>query len=279
MRRKAWVCCRHDLRRLASTPRAWAVVILTLLFVENQFAPIREMLVTERFTLSWPGMTMYLFGDAQATMMAGLGLLLLLFDAPFTDETQRYIITRTGRGAWGCGQVLYVAFVCVLYVVAFSLALLLFQAPWTDWSPGWSGGLNALAKERLYEVYDTMIEYDPWLMDAYTPLSGMALTLGLHMLAFFVLALVQYVVNVMGGGRVGFLVAAAPLLVDSVIEEFFDTAAYYFSPVTLARLPALDYGDDMGRPPVWYAFLVLALLVTALVALSVRLSKRREILL
>ena len=277
MRRKAWACCRHDLRRLASTPRAWAVMILTLLFVENQFAPIRQMLVTEHLTLSWPGMTTYLLGDAQVTMMAGLGLLLLLFEAPFTDETQRYIITRAGRGAWGRGQVLYVTCVCVLYLMAFSLVLLLFQAPWSDWSSGWSGGLNALARERYDQIYDTMIEYDPWLMDAYTPYTGMALTLGLHMLAFLALSLVQYVVNVMGGGRVGFLIAAAPLLVDSVIEEFFDTTAYYFSPVTLARLPALDYGDDMGRPPIWYAILVLTLLVAALSTLSVHLSKRREI--
>lgn len=277
MRRKAWACCRHDLRRLASTPRAWAVVILTVLFVENQFAPIRQMLVAERLTLSWPGMAVYLLSDAQATMLAGLGLLLLLFDAPFTDETQRYIITRAGRGAWGRGQVLYVACVCALYLILFLLTLLLFQAPWTDWSSGWSDGLNALARERYYEIYDTMIEYDPWLMDVYTPLSGMALTLGLHMLAFMALALVQFVVNVMGGGRLGFLIAAAPLVADSMMEEFFGSAAYYFSPVTLARLPALDYGDDMGRPPVWYALVALTLLVAALVALSVRLSKRREI--
>ena len=42
--------------------------------------------------------------------------------------------------------------------------------------------------------------------------SGMALTLGLHTLAFLALALVQYIVNMLGGGRIGFLIAAAPLL-------------------------------------------------------------------
>jgi len=277
VRHKVWACCRHDLRRLAGAPRAWAVLILTLLYVENQFAPIRLMLTTESLALSWPGMTVYLFSDAQSTMMAGLGLLLLLFDAPFTDETQRYIISRAGRGAWGRGQVLYVMCVCALYTLAFSLALLLFQAPWTDWSSGWSSGLNALAKERYYEIYNTMIEYDPWLMDVFTPLSGMALELTLRALAFAALALIQYVVNIMGGGRVGFLIAAAPLLFDSVIEEFFGVTAYYFSPVTLSRLPALDYGDEMGRPPIWYAFLVLTLLAAGLAALGVHLSKRREI--
>ena len=38
--RKSWASCRHDLRRLASTPRAWAVLVLTILYVENQFVTI-----------------------------------------------------------------------------------------------------------------------------------------------------------------------------------------------------------------------------------------------
>ncbi len=277
--RRSWACCRHDLRRLASTPRAWAVLVLTLLYVENQFAPIRDMLRIEGFTLNWPGMATYFLSDAQITMMAGLGLLMLLFDAPFTDETQRYIIARTGRGAWGRGQLMYVMLASAAYLAVFLLALLLFQSPWTDWSGGWSNGLAALAKEGYYEIYDTMIEYDPWLMDAYAPVQALSLSLSLHALAFLSLALIQYVVNVLGGGRIGFLLAAAPLLFDSVIEEFFDVPWFYFSPVTLSRLPMLDYGDEMGRPPLWFAFAVLTALAAALVYLSLRLSKRREILL
>ncbi len=277
MGHKVWACCQHDMRRLAATPRAWAVLVLTLLYVEGQFAPVRLMLTTESLALSWPGMTAYLLGDAQATMMAGLGLLMLLFDAPFADETQRSIITRTGRGAWGRGQVLYIACACALYTLAFSLALLIFQLPWTDWSFGWSGGLDALGNQRYYEIYDTMINYDPWLMTTYTPVAAMALTLGLHAMAFAVLALLQFAVNILTGGRLGFVFAAAPLLLDAVMEEFFDVPVYYFSPVTLSRLPALDYGDGMGRPPVWYALLVLTALAAALAALGVYLSKRKEI--
>lgn len=276
---KVIACVKHDLRRLATTPRAWAVVILMVLFVENQFAPIRLMLVNEKMTIGFGGMAMYLLNDAQFTMMAGLGLLLLLFDAPFTDETQRYIITRTGRRTWSRAQVAYVLLMCVLYVILLLVILLAFQWPWTDWSDGWSSGLNALVKDGYYEYYDTMLDYDPWLMDVYSPLGGMGLMVVLHVLAFGVLALVQYLVNVLGGGRIGFLIASAPLLFDMVIEEFFGVEAYYFSPVTLARLATLDYGDEMGRPPIWYAFLVLTLLIVILSVVCVRLSKRKEIML
>lgn len=277
--RNARACARHNLRRLIATPRAWAVLILTLLYVENQFAPIRLMLQVENLKLGWPGMTAYFFSDAQITMMAGLMGLMLLFDVPLTDETQRYIIARTGRGAWGRGQVLYTVAMSALYLAVVALALLLFQLPWAEWSSGWSGGLEGLVKNGLYEQYDTMLDYDPWVMDAYAPIQAMGLTLALHALAYASLALTQFAVNVRFGSRLGFLAASAPLLFDAVIEEFFGTEAFYFSPVTLSRLTTLDYGDGMGRPPVWYAFVVLTGLTAGLVFWCARLTKRREMLL
>lgn len=277
--RNACACARHNLRRLLTTPRAWAVLILTLLYVENQFAPIRLMLQVEQLTLGWPGMVAYFFSDAQVTAMVGLMGLMLLIDAPLTDETQRYIIARAGRGAWGRGQVLYTVAMSAVYVLIVALALLLFQLPWAEWSSGWSGGLEALVKDGLYEQYDTMLDYDPWVMDAYAPIWAMGLTLALHALAYASLALTQFAVNVRFGTRLGFLIASAPLFFDAVIEEFFGIGVFYGSPVTLSRLTTIDYGDGMGRPPVWYAFVVLAGLTAGLMFLCARLTKRREMLL
>lgn len=275
--RRAWSCCRHDLRRLLSTPRAWAVLILTLLFVENQFSPIRQMLVAESLTLSFPGMALYMLCDAQVTLMLGLGLVMLLFDAPFLDETQRYVIARAGRGSWGLGQTLYVGAAALAYLLFFLLCLLALQAPWTDWSGGWSGGLDELVNYGAYEYYNTMLDYDSWLMQAYTPVGGLLLSGLLHFLILAALGLTMFAVNCLGRHRLGFLPCLGLLLWDALIEEFFMAPVYYFSPVTLCRLTALDYGDGMGRPPVWYALVVLALLAAALGALCVTLSRRKEL--
>lgn len=275
--KRAWSCCRHDLRRLTGTPRAWAVLILTILFVENQFTPIRQMLVAEGLTLSFPGMALYMLCDAQVTLMLGLGLIMLLFDAPFLDETQRYVIARSGRGSWGLGQVLYVGLSTFMYLMIFLLCLMALQAPWTDWSGGWSGALDELVNYGAYEYYNTMLDYDSWLMQVYTPWGGLALTLLLHLLAFSFLGLLMYAINCLGRQRLGFLPCVGLLLWDALMEEFFMAETHYFSPVTLSRLTALDYGDQMGRPPLWYALAALALLAGLTGAICVRLSCRKEL--
>lgn len=275
--RRSWACCRHDLRRLASTPRAWAVLILTFLFAENQFSPVRQMLAEEGLTLSFPGMALYMLCDTQVTLMLGLGLVMLLFDAPFLDETQRYIITRTGRGSWGLGQTLYVGAAALAYLLFFLACLLALQAPWTDWSEGWSGGLDELVHYGAYEYYNTMLDYDPWLMETYSPWGGLALTGGLHLLAYTALGLILFAFNCLTRSRLGFLPCTGLLLWDAVMEEYFMENVYYFSPVTLCRLTALDYGDEMGRPPAWYAAVVLAVLVGLLGWVCVGAARRKEL--
>lgn len=277
MGRLSRACFRHNLRALIATPRVWAVAILIALYVENQFAPIRALLIDESRTVSAMGFLLYLFNDAQVTAFVGLCVLISLFDAPVVDATQRSIILRAGRGAWGRGQVQYILSIAAGCMAFFCLTAFAFSLPWADWSGDWGSGLIAFVREGAYEYYDSMLDFDPWLMDVFSPLSGFALIALLHLLAYSALALFMYAVNLRWTRKLGFLLAGAPLLLDAVMEEFFDVWVYFLSPVTLSRISALDYGDDMGRPPIWYALCVLVVLALVARAWAVRLSERREI--
>lgn len=275
--RGAFVCCLHNLRRLMATPRAWAVLIMLLLFLDNQLAPVRQMLRAEGMRVSLPGMLMYLLNDAQVMLMSGLLLLMLLFDVPMTDETQRYIITRTGRGAWARGNVLYILLAVFAYSALTCLGVLILLLPYLDWSGGWGSGLVAFVEEGAYEVYDSMLNYDPWLMRVYTPLGGGLLAMALHFLGLSMLGLLMCTANVAFNTRLGFLLAAAPLMLDSVADEYLPIKALYALPLSLSRLSSLDYGDEMGRPNMLYGFLALAFVCALGAWACVRLCKRREI--
>ena len=276
MRRGALICCLHDMRRLITTPRAWAVGILLLLFLDGQMQPIRFMMATEGQKISWAGMLVFLLNDPQVTLFTGLILLMLLFDVPMTDETQKYIIVRTGRASWAWGHVLYIAAAVAAYMLLFCVMPLVLVPLNLDWTGNWGTGLVALT-EGMYEVYDSMLNYDPWLIDVYSPVAGMALAVLLKLMGFMLLGMIACAANVLFRTRLGFLAAAVPLMLDSVADEYFPLAMYYFSPVSLTRLSFLDYGDEMGRPPVWYGILVLAGLCAGLALLTVYLCRRREI--
>ncbi len=277
MRRGAFICCAHDMRRLFATPRAWAVCALLLLLIDNTLQPIRFMLAAEHQLVSWPGMLLYLLNDSQVTMMAGLLVMMLMFDVPMTDETQKYIIVRTGRANWAVGHVLYILAAVASFVVLYCLFTLLLLAPYIDWTGGWGSGLIAFVEGGMYEVYDSMLNYDPWLMRVYGPLSGGLMAVGLKFLGYTMLALLMCAANVAFRTRLGFIAAAVPLVVDSVADEYFSVPMYYFTPMSLTRPSFLDYGDEMGRPPVLYGVIVLVALCAGLSALVVHLCRRREI--
>lgn len=270
------VCVKHNLRRLIATPRAWVALVLGALILENQFAPIRAMLVAENLGISWPGLLTYLFNDPVVTMLTALMLLMLLFDVPMVDETQRYIISRTGRGAWARGQVIYVLLATLIFIVCLMGIVLLLCLPWIEWG-GWSSGLKGLVEDGLYETYDTMLNYDPWIMQSYTPLGGAVNTMLLHYMGYSLLALILTAANACFRTRLGFLVAAIPVMLDQVADEFFGPRLLYALPLTLTRLSSLDYGDEMGRPSLLYAYLLLELLLALGAILTIRLLKKREI--
>lgn len=270
-------CVATNLRRLVSTPRVYAVLILSALFVENQFAPIRQMLVAENLRIGFSGMLLYFLNDVNFTMIMGLGLLMLVFDTPSNDPTLRYVVARTGKRAFERAQVLYLLQVTFFYLLAIALIFLCIAFPWLDFSGAWGEGLLAFARDGAYETYNSMLNYDPWLLTAYTPASGLALVAALHFLAYASLSLLAYCVNLCTGTHLGFCLAALPLAFDGVVEEFFYENMYYYSPVTLCRLSALDYGDDMGRPALWYAFLLLTVLCLLFAAVSGKLSRKKEI--
>ncbi|MGN0801318.1 MAG: hypothetical protein ACI4MF_01850 [Candidatus Faecivicinus sp.] len=276
MDRRAWACCRHSLRTLVCTPRIWALLILCLLCLDRYLAPITDMMSAEGLRVSWAGLTVFLLNDSWISAMTALGLLLLLFDVPRRDDAQKYLLLRAGRRAWARGQLYYVLCAAALYMLALGAIVMIWIAPWLEWTLGWSATIEQFV-DGAYEVYDSMLNYDFWILRAYSPLGALLLEVLLHYVCFAMLGFVMCLVNAAAGSRAGFLIAAIPVMVDTVIEEYFSGAAYYFSPMTLTRLSCLDYGDGMMRPSAEYALILLALLAAIFGALFVHVYGRKEV--
>lgn len=276
MDKKAFACCRHSLYTLTSTPRLWALLILCVLCFDRYLAPIRALMVDEGLRISWAGITVFMLNDSWLSVMAALGLLILLFDVPRQDEAQKYLLIRSGRKAWARGQLYYILSATALYMLALGLIMLFWIAPHLDLTTGWSDTILRFV-DGGDQVYDSMLNYDPWIVSQYSAIGAMVIEVLLHYICFVMLGFVMCLVNGTVGSRAGFLVAAAPVLADTVITEYFSVAINYFSPLTMTRLSCLDYGDEMYRPTVGYAFIVLTLAAILFGWLFVRIYGRKEI--
>lgn len=276
MRNKTITCTMHNLRRLTSSPRNWALLILAVLCFDRYITPIRALMVDEGITIGWPALMVFFLNDSWLTALAGLGLLVLLFDLPMTDEAQKYLLIRSGRGAWARGQILYILIATAIYMLILGLLTLVWILPWIDWTLGWSDAIMRFV-DGAYEVYDSMLNYDPWLISSYSALGAFSIQAALHFICFAALAMLMALINSLLGNRIGILFAMFPLMVDTVITEFFGAHAWYFSPVTLTRLSCLDYGDGIMSPPVSYAFIFLFIFMILVAVLFVRIHRKKEI--
>ena len=276
MRNRTLACAAHNLRRLTASPRNWALLILAVLCFDRYIAPIRALMVDEGITIGWPALMVFLLNDSWLTVLAGLGLLVLLFDLPMADEAQKYLLIRSGRGAWARGQIVYILLATAIYMLVLGVLVLLWILPWIDWTWGWSDTIMRFV-DGAYEVYDSMLDYDPWLISSYSVLSAFGIQVALHFICFATLAVVMAFFNSLVGNRAGFLFAMGPLMADTVMTEFFGVHVWYFSPVTLTRLSCLDYGDGMMRPSVGYAFVFLTAWLVLFILSFLRLHRRKEI--
>ncbi|MBR2571161.1 MAG: hypothetical protein IKE30_03400 [Clostridia bacterium] len=274
--RSVWACARHSLLRVGSTPRVWAVLILTWLYLANLADPVKALLADMNLRASVPGFAGLLLADSQVTLLLGAGFLLILFDAPFADEMHLLLIVRAGRRRWAAGQLMYIAAAAAVYLVFALLVLALAFGPAGQYSEDWSEGIRQFTEEGAWEEYDTMIDYDPWILRAYTPWTACLLGALLHVLGYAALGCLLFCVNLAFPGRAGFFAGCLPLLFDAWIVEYLPEAWYWFSPVSLTRLTALDYGDAMDRPTLAWAFAALLALCAALGTLSLFIARVRE---
>ena len=276
MKKRWFPVFKGCLQRLMTSARFWVVLIVTALYIDNLMEPIHLMLKNEQLTISIPGMISYMVNDGPVTSFIALACMALLLDAPCADELQRYLMLRTGRRDWARGQIAYCIGVSAVYMTAFVLIASLYCLPYLEKSLGWSEGIGFM-NEGGFMLYESLLEYDPWLPRAYSALGASVLQWALHILMLALLGLILMNVNLYIDRRAGFAVVAVPVGFDLMVQEYFSETTYYFSPLTLCRLSGLDYGDQMGRPSVVAAFVVLTAAIALLGMLFIRGAKRREV--
>ncbi len=277
MKRKWFPVCRGCLARLMATPRSWVVLIVTALYLQKVLEPIRNMLVAEQLTINPVGLMVYLLNDTAVTAFLALACLALMFDAPCTDELQRYLILRTGRKSWAVGQVMYLLTAVALYLLLATLIAWALLVPYVQFSAGWGSGITALVDDFMWDAYSSDLNYDVWIPRAYTPVPAWLIEGVLHFAVLSLLCMLMMLINLLLDRRLSFVLVALPIGFDFMLEEYFGVEAYYFSPLSLSKLSGLDYGDGMGRPALWFAFALLLGVLMLLIGIFVRGVRRREL--
>ena len=263
--------CIQNFRKWATDHRMWviAALLITMTFIHaNDVYRTANALNSDMSMWIFP----FLYVSRYMKLVYTLPVVLMFCDAPFVDKNQTFVMMRTTRLKWLCGQILYIiAASAVYYSFVFLLSIIstIFMA---DLSLDWGTTFYSVANGAVKLPAEFRIEITKITVEYFTPLQACFFTFLLSWLAAILLGLVVFFLNLVTQNRYIGIVASFALVVWAfVIKDGFGIGRFRkISPISWNTLDSLDVGGLTGNPSFTYcvtgfAGLILLLIVGILV--------------
>lgn len=262
--RKIWGVARTEFVGWITNPR---VIILGVLLIFIKTLAIDPLTArAERF-----GDTMIVFepfiavGNSGAlTLFIPLVFLVLFSDYPKLGGNSLFYISRTGKTAWLCGQILFLIMAVTAFLSAILAASMLFSGG--HFGTEWSEAVRKYAARFPEEAYN----FDSQLLPSnlynqipmMTALWQTSVLLAGNLLVY---ALIIYLLKMLFSSSVGLAGALIVIALGTATTSLFSPIKWAFP--TANAIIWLHYEEILSKPiyPVWASFAYFAVLLAALI--------------
>lgn len=207
----------QNFRKWQTDYRIWTItvflVVMTLMYVDD-IKKVAELTGGGVPVWIFP----FLYSHFYTKVLFMLPVVLMFCDAPFVDKNQLFIMMRTTRTKWLCGQILYIILasgVYFLFIFAVSILSTVFCG---DCSLEWGKTLTALAYDSTVshdvEVYSLSVSRI--VVEYFTPLLACFYTFITSWLSAVFLGLVVFVCNLFTDSRIWGIAAGSFFIVLSI---------------------------------------------------------------
>lgn len=263
--RKIWGVARTEFVGWITNPR---VIILGVLLIFIKTLAIDPLTVrAERF-----GDSMIVFepfiavGNSGAlTLFIPLVFLVLFSDYPKLGGNSLFYISRTGKAAWLCGQMLFLIMSVLTFLGAIFAASMLFSGGHFDTE--WSETVRKYAARFPEEAHN----FDSQLLPSnlynqipmMTALWQTSTLLAMYLLSF---ALIIYLLKMLFSSFVGLAGSLVVMALGVALTSLYSPIKWAFP--TANAIIWLHYEEILSKPiyPVWASFTYFGALLTALTA-------------
>lgn len=275
---RAVKCALYSLRKLFTKPKGLAILLFVGLYLESVCQPLRAFLTTHGESVNGFGWFAFLLSDSMFGTIAGIGLMLLLGDAPFYDEAQPYVLLRGGKGPWVTGQILYIFGVTALYLLVLVVMEHMVLAPRVVYDAPWGRALRTLA-ETPQAAYDHGLgmQLPGVIVSQWSPRRAFLFSLILRWIAYVSCALIMFTLNLTLRNKLGLMAASLLLLLDPLIDTSLPYVYFIVSPVSLSRLCNVDFGYNPYLVDVEPSMMVLCGVFAVLVMLASFYGRRCDL--
>ncbi len=285
-----WAVTRINFQRWKSDRRIWIIFIFigALMVQELKGFTLYGLESGEKCTAY---LLPLLFAEPNISIgsmkiMLYLGCLFMLCDAPFMYSMTPYIVLRSRREKWWIGECFYIFLTTLMYALFILLVSTIVILPVATFGDSWGGvarnityGTNEFASEQLAEMYHIYLDFPLNTLSYLLPAGTQMYTFLSVWASFFVLGLVQYLVNLVSKSNfLGFICAAVFVFLDPVLKFLSSANAFRWvmglSPVCWVSSDNLKMVNQYNFLTIPYIVLMFAVLIVLLLFGIWRVSHR-----
>ena len=214
--------CAQNLRKWKSDYRVWCVGILLLIMTSIYVDDLRK--IVDYWNAPMPvWIYPFMYSQYHTKLIFTLPVVLLFCNAPFTDRNQTFVLMRSGRTKWLCGQVLYIIVasgIYYLFIIACSLIITLLSGG--QFTMGWDKTLTAIAYAAGSDTLELapFVYVDNYVLTFFTPLLAMWFTFLMSWLGAIFLGVLTFALNLISQTRaVGVFASSFFVLFSSAVYK------------------------------------------------------------
>ncbi|MEG0309053.1 MAG: hypothetical protein RR636_14000 [Clostridium sp.] len=273
--RQSMHICNENIRKWSSNYRIWVLFIMISIFIFDYTNEIVKFAYSVDYKVT-PWMFSFLFTQSYMKRIIFMGVILLFCDAPFIDNTQQYVVVRSGRKSWNIGQISYIFLASFLYFLFMIAITIIFNLRYMEFNLEWGKVLGTLGLTSVGDMVSAKVWVSGKIISFYTPLQAMAISYILSSLVATLIGLLIYVINSFTNSQfLGILAGIVLVLVDTLTK--FNHMLLWFSPVSWASLEKIGIEKTATMPPISYVFGALIIIISILISIAIIFSKKKPI--
>ncbi len=264
--RSVFSICAQNFRKWATDYRMWTVaaivIVMTFLYADD----VRRnaaMMDSDVSLWTFP----FLYTQSFMVLIFTMPVVLMFCNAPFLDKNQTFVMMRTTRTKWLCGQLLYIILASAVYYLFIFLLSLLSTVFIAEPSLDWGGTFYSLAYGRMQWDGVPSVRIPKLIVEYFTPIQACWFTFLLSWIGGVFLGMIVFFFNLITQTRSIGTVVATAFVVWGAWVRFSDGIQRYrkLSPISWITVDYIDVGGMTVYPTLSYCLTVFSVSILAMI--------------
>ncbi len=264
--RSVFSICAQNFRKWATDYRMWtiAAMVIVMTFIYADDVRKNAAIIDSDVSL-W--IFPFLYTESFMVLIFTMPVVLMFCDAPFIDKNQTFVMMRTSRTKWLCGQLLYIILASAAYYLFVFLISVLSTVFIADPSLDWGGTFYSLAYGNLQWEGVPAVWIPKLIVEYFTPIQACWLTFLLSWIGGVFLGMIIFFFNLITQTRSIGTVAATAFVVWGSWVKYSDGIQRYrkLSPISWITLDHIDVDGITPYPTLSYCLTVFSVLILAMI--------------